>query len=110
MGHPPQQFALFPEHDDAIAAWFETHGRPVTVRHYDFDRGVFAWRHEGSGVDSRTLRVTLTSLEDVPAHILVGFLESAKVWETLEKAPEKYALVRRNTQGGVLLDILDGPL
>jgi len=58
-------FTQFPEHDAAVSSWFETNGWPITIRHYDFDRAVFAWRHEALGIE-RTLRATMAVLEDWP--------------------------------------------
>ena len=89
----------FPEHDAAISEWLAAHGWPVTIRHYDFNREVFAWR----AAEARppiTLRVSQTVCEHVPPHTLTTFFDGAKLADKLTKAPDRYTIVMRDAATG----------
>jgi hypothetical protein len=101
-------FAHFPEHDAAITAWFSRNGWPVTMRHFDFERDVFAWRHEGRSGD-RTIRVTQSTLEDYPADKVIALFDASRLADVLPRNPEKYVILRGQSPGGIAFEILDGP-
>ena len=48
--------AEYTELDRQVREWFASQGWPVTATHYDFDREIFAWRHEAR--PSYTLRIS----------------------------------------------------
>jgi len=81
-----------PHHDAAISKWFEIQGWNVTLKHYDFDRDVLAWRAE-KGTPMITLRVSRCVLEDVPENVLIDAFETRRLAEALRKQPDKYTLV-----------------
>lgn len=83
------------------------HGWNVTMTHYDFDREVYAWRHEQSGIHY-TLRIAQAVLEDTPAHVLGAGLDSLNVADLMKKVPRAYTLVRR-AAAGVVVEQLPGP-
>lgn len=89
----------FPEHDAAVSDWMAKHGWPVTVRHYDFDREVLAWR-AGAAKPTITLRVSQRTCEDVPPHVLTAFFDAAKLANRLAHAPDQYIVVTHDPEGG----------
>jgi hypothetical protein len=82
----------FSEHDAAIADWMARHNWPVTMRHYDFDRDILAWRATAV-TPAITVRVSLNVCNDVPASTLVAFFDAAKLDQTLAGSPDRYTVV-----------------
>lgn len=99
-------FLPIPEVDAAIADWFGRQGWPVTFRHWDFDRDVFAWRHESLLV-SRTLRMSRNTAEDWDTGLILTFLDEAKIAAQLSAHPDKYLLVHNTATGGITATLLD---
>jgi hypothetical protein len=50
-------------------------GWEVTRTNYDFEREVYAWRHDQRGGNSPTLRISRQVLEDYPGFVVVHHLE-----------------------------------
>ena len=95
------------EHDEAIRGWFEEQGWLVASSHYDFDREVYAWRHE-AGTERITLRIARTVLEDWPPGMVLVALESRQVAQMLRARPGAYTVIRRR-DGSIAVEQLDGP-
>lgn len=91
--------AQFPEIDAAVSDWMAREGWPVTMRHFDFDREVLAWRASGSRPPV-TLRVSLTVCDDVPPDKLVMFFQGARIADQLRSNPDAYLLVMRDSVTG----------
>src|SRR5262245_32038010 len=87
------------EVDAAVSKWMANQGWNVTMRHYDFDRDVLAWR-AGDADPRITLRITLSVCEDVRPDILVEFFDAAQLRDRLERAPDRYTLVMQNEATG----------
>ncbi len=100
-------FQEFPQSDSAVRAWFNGLGWPVTMTHHDFDRDVFAWRHERPGTE-RTLRITQSVLEDVPPHLIAAMLDGLQAAERLNSHPQAYTIIMREN-GEIILRQLDAP-
>lgn len=103
------RFQKFPEHDEAVTAWFAALQWPVSDRFIvDFD--IFAWRHEPVAPEQpRTLRVTRTVMEDVPAAALVAFLHSADVKGLLASNHRKHVVIQRLDNGNIGVTVRDVP-
>jgi hypothetical protein len=101
-------FSQFPEHDEALSAWFAQQGWPVSSRYFDFHRDVFTWRHEQPSLRC-TLRVTHTVLEDYAPDKLIALFDNSRLARLLETKSDKYVILRRRPSGGIGFDILDGP-
>ncbi len=97
------------ETDSAIRAWMNKQGWPVTEKtHHDFDRGIYAWRHDVAG-ECYTLRITQIVIEDAKSPLaLVEALNFWKVADELRKQPDAYTLVKRSPTG-VVVEQLAGP-
>jgi hypothetical protein len=100
-------FQDYPAASTAIYKWFQDRGWPVTATHHDFERDVFAWRHEAPGFD-RTLRVTRRVLEDIPADLIGATLDGLRVADHLERRPEAYTVIV-SENGSVVIRQLDAP-
>jgi hypothetical protein len=73
-------------------------GWEVTRTHYDFDRELFAWRHDVSGGPSPTLWISQKVLEHYPAFIVVHHLDELKVAREMRARPEaRLALVQNES-------------
>lgn len=101
-----RMFECYAAHDRAAAAWLEDLGWPVTARHYDFDRDVFAWRHDAAGM-TRTLRITRAAVEDNAPHILIAWLKTSRIDDAMAGAPDRHLIVRRSEGGGIVRDCFD---
>lgn len=101
-------FAQFPLHDALISKWFMSKGWPVTMRHFDVDRGVFAWRHEDGSI-CRTMRITRTTLEDYPPDMVLKMFAEARLDQVLTLHADKYVVLRRRSTGALGVDILEIP-
>ena len=62
----------------------EARGWKVTAVNYDFDREVYAWRHEQRGGNSPTLRINRAVLENYPAFALMEHIAGLKVARLVE--------------------------
>jgi hypothetical protein len=101
-------FNQFREHDALVSGWFLTNNWPVTMRHFDPDREVLAWRHDG--IDQiRTVRVTKSVLEDYPADKVLALFVATRLNEVLVAHPKKYVVLRERAGGAIGFDVLDGP-
>ena len=87
--------------DEEVRGWMEKHGWPVTDTHYDFDREVYAWRHDALG-GSHTLRMSQAVIEDTDAQALVGALDFWKAAELMREKAEAYTWLKRSPTGVVL--------
>ena len=96
------------ESDSAVRGWMETQGWPVTATDRDFDRQIYAWRHDVSG-ECYTLRITRRVIEDTEPSALVGVLNFWKVAEKLREQADAYTLVR-SSPTGVVVEQLPGSL
>ncbi len=92
--------------DRAIREWMETQGWPVTEKtHHDFDREIYAWRHDVAG-ECYTLRITRIVIEDIKPLELVQTLNRLKVDEMLRKQPDAYTLVKKGSPKDVVVEQL----
>lgn len=107
MPTPITSFADYPAHDEAISAWFDTHAAPVTARYQQFDRDIYIWRHESTSAATRTLRVTLRVLEDVAPAVLVALLDRLKIWELMERDPQKAYAIMEQSPGSYGVGLLN---
>lgn len=101
-------FNQFPEHDASVSRWLLANNWPVTARHFDPDREVFAWRHDG-GDQTRTVRVTKSVMEDYPANKVLALFDATRLSEVLVAHPKKYVVLRERPGGAIGFDVLDGP-
>jgi hypothetical protein len=63
---------------------------------YHSGREVYAWRHEVSGGDSPTLRISQGVLEGYPARAILELLDRLKVAAALQACPECVLVVVQN--------------
>ena len=68
----------YPDQDEAVADWFKRKGWSVTARHWDSSREVLACRAEAARPEI-TLRITLSVIQDVPAHRIPTVLDGLHV-------------------------------
>ena len=95
--------------DRAVRGWMEAQGWPVTEKtHHDFDRNIYAWRHDVAG-ECYTLRITMIVIEDIEPLALVEALNRLKVAEKLRERPEAYTLVKKGSPKDVVVVQLSGP-
>jgi hypothetical protein len=84
------------EHDREIRRWMKSKGWEVTRTNYDFDRRIYAWRHDQPGGKSPTLRISRRVLEDYPAFVVVHHLEQLKVAKAMRARPEAQLVLLQN--------------
>jgi hypothetical protein len=101
-------FTQFPEHDLLITEWFDKNSWPISVRHFDFDREVLAWRHETPAL-ARTIQITKSTLEDYPAASILSLFEATRIAEVMVANPTKYIVLSARSGSGICFDILDKP-
>jgi hypothetical protein len=101
-------FNQFPEHDALVSRWFLNNNWPVTLRHFDPDREVLAWRHDG-GDQIRTVRVTKSVIEDYPADKVLALFNATRLSEVLVAHPTKYVVLRELSGGSIGFEVLDSP-
>jgi hypothetical protein len=82
----------YAEHDAAVREWMSHTALPVTSTHWNFDRQMLAWTHEGAR-GCRTLRISRRVVEDTPAPNLVAALDSLDVASKLSATPHEVVLV-----------------
>ena len=94
--------------DIAVREWMETQGWPVTEKtHHDFDREIYAWRHDVAG-ECYTLRITRIVIEDIEPLALVEGLNRLKVAGMLRKQPDAYTLVKKGSPKDVVVEQMPG--
>lgn len=102
-------FAQYPEHDAVVSAWMAAQGWPVTLRVYDYERDVFAWRH-GTGSGARTLRVTQAAVDDTPPTALRAFLDGAGAAALIQRDAAAHLVLGVDAAtGAVRLGVPDAP-
>lgn len=74
---------------------------------YNFDREVYAWRHERRGGPSPTLRISRKVLEDHPAFAVLYHLDTLKVAAAIRARPDARHVVEQNGSR-VTLEVLPG--
>jgi hypothetical protein len=82
--------------DEKVREWMKAKGLEVNRTKYDFDREVYAWRHEVSGGKSPTLRIAQSVLEDYPAFALLVHLDRLKVADAIRARPGAHMVVVQN--------------
>jgi hypothetical protein len=85
----------------------EAGGWKVTAVNYDFDREVYAWRHEQRGGNSPTLRISRAVLEDYPAFALMEHLARLRIADAMRQEPGAKFLVAQ--QGDKVVVVRLGP-
>jgi len=60
---------------------------------YDFDREVYAWRHEVRGGKSPTLRIERKVLEDYPAFAVLHHLDRLRVAAAIRARPDAHFVI-----------------
>ena len=81
--------------DEEVRGWMKAKGWEVTGAEYDFDRKVYAWRHEVRVGKSPTLRISRKVLEDYPAFAVLYHLDTLNVAAAIRARPEaQYVLVQ----------------
>lgn len=99
-------FELPPDKDAAVTAWLLAQGWPVTERHYDVSRSIYAWRCE----EFRpviTLWITRNIMDDYSPSELVRTLIFLRVDQKLANAPNKFTIIRTSDAGAPELIQLD---
>jgi hypothetical protein len=81
--------------DEEICRWMKGKGWEVNRTQYGARSQVYAWRHEVSGGQSYTLRVSRKVLEDYPPFAVAEFLDRLKVATAIRTRPEaRYIVVQ----------------
>jgi hypothetical protein len=75
---------------------------------YDFDREIYAWRHEVRSGPSPTLRIAQKVLEDYPAFALLHHLDHLKVAAAIRADPAAYLVVLQRGSRVVLEELPAG--
>jgi hypothetical protein len=86
--------------DRVIRQWMKAKGWEVNRTNYDFDREVYAWRHQQRDGKSPTLRIFRYVLEHYPAFIVLHHLEELKVAQVIRARPEARMVVVQNGERG----------
>src|SRR3954468_16420503 len=94
------------DHDAAISAWMQSKGWPVTERHYDVSRSIYAWRSQEGRVII-TLWITRNIVEDYAPTEIVRILNLFRVDQSLARAPDKFTIIRTSDAGPPELIQLD---
>lgn len=89
--------------DQSVREWMKVRGWAVTRTNYDFDRKVYAWRHDLPGGKSPTLRVSQKVLEEYPAFVVLHHLDELKVASAM-RAHNEARLVVVQKGSTVVLD------
>jgi hypothetical protein len=82
--------------DGEIREWMKGKGWEVTKVDYDFDREIYAWRHEVRGGKSPTLRIERKVLEAYPAFAVVYHLDQLRVAAMMKALPEARLVVAQD--------------
>lgn len=84
-----------PHVDGEIRDWMKAKGWEVNrPPKYDFDREVYAWRHEVLGGGSVTLRIARNVLEAYPPFAVVWHLDELRVAAAIRARPDaRYVVV-----------------
>lgn len=98
---------ILPNSDAAVTAWMQAHGWPVTGRHYDVIRAIYAWRSDEYRPVVITLWITRDVVDDQSSIELVRLLDAFKVDQRLAQAPEKFPIIRTADSGPPELIQLD---
>jgi hypothetical protein len=91
--------------DEAIRRWMKGKGWEVNRTQYGARSQVYAWRHEASGGQSYTLRVSRKVLEDYPPFAVAEVLERLKVAGTIRAMPDARFVVVQSGATVVLEEI-----
>jgi hypothetical protein len=84
--------------DEAVRDWMKSKGWEVTKVNYDFDREIYAWRHELRSGPSPTLRISRGVLEDYPPFAVLEHLDRLDVAAALRRSPNiRFAVVQNGT-------------
>jgi hypothetical protein len=73
--------------DEEVRRWMQARGWEVTRTNYDFDREVYAWRHDQRGGDSPTLRIGRQVLENYPGFAVAHHLDTLRVGQAIRANP-----------------------
>ena len=90
------------EEIDRFAAEMKSKGWEVTRTNYDFDREIYAWRHDVRGSSCPTLRISRQVLEDYPAFVVIHHLDQLKVARAMRAHPETRLVVLQRDSTVVL--------
>jgi hypothetical protein len=82
--------------DRSVREWMKRKGWEVSRINYDFDREIYAWRHDVRDGASPTLRISWRVLENYPAFVVVHHLEELKVAQAIRAKPEARLVVVQN--------------
>ena len=82
--------------DEAVRSWMKSKGWEVTKVNYDFDREIYAWRHELKGKPSPTLRISQGVLEAYPPFAVVEHLDRLNVAAAIRRTPNSRFVVVQN--------------
>ena len=88
--------------DRAVRAWMKAKGWNVTRVNYDFDREIYAWRHDMRGGPSPTLRISRQVLESYPTFVLLYHLDELKVAREMQAHPKSRLVVVQKSSTVVL--------
>jgi len=86
-----------PDIDESVRQWMKAKGWEVTTTAYDFDREVYAWRHDVRGKKpSPTLRISQQVLEHYPAFAVLYHLDLLRVAQVIKARPAAHLVVVQN--------------
>jgi hypothetical protein len=77
----------------------------VTRTNYDFDREIYAWRHQQAGGKPPTLRIARYVLEHYPAFVVLYHLDQLKVAQAMRARPAARLVVVENGEKVSLVEL-----